>query len=148
MNPLYDHDIVKTTLQPLDKKYHFVGTPCKICGNTERMIYSSECRVCKKVARNKQPLAVRNANAAKRRAMLRHCKPSWYVHAEALPFFKLAQKMTDSDDDPHTYNVDHHFPICSDWVCGLHIPENFVIMEAKENSSKNNRRLVKYHGEI
>ena len=46
---------------------------------------------------------------------------------------------------PQGMNVDHIYPLKSDWVCGLHTLENLQYLTALENSAKGNRRIEKYH---
>lgn len=37
------------------------------------------------------------------------------------------------------FHVDHIIPLCSDFVCGLHVPANLTVLEASQNIEKNNR---------
>jgi hypothetical protein len=49
-----------------------------------------------------------------------------YLHAEWL------EKVTGS-----SFHVDHIIPLQSDFVCGLHVPENLMVLSAEDNMRKN-----------
>ena len=51
---------------------------------------------------------------------------SHYLHAEWL------EQVTDQ-----SFHVDHIGPLQNDFVCGLHVPANLMVLEASQNVSKN-----------
>jgi hypothetical protein len=78
-----------------------------------------------------------NAKAAKRRAAKKQAIPPWadldaikQIYAEATELSKLTKIQ---------HEVDHIYPLQSDYMCGLHVETNLQILTQTENSSKGNR---------
>lgn len=82
------------------------------------------------------PDVVKRLGARKRAAKLR-ASPKWASKSAIDKIYK---------DCPPGHQVDHIYPLKSDWVCGLHVPENLQYLPASENISKGNRYYEKYHG--
>lgn len=82
-----------------------------------------------------------NLNKNYRRSVryYKHLYAAWPEWCAEHPDFKViydeAKKRRAAGEDVH---VDHIVPIVSDIVCGLHVPWNLQIMDAKANLSKSN----------
>ena len=67
--------------------------------------------------------------------------PSWarkgVVRKEIQAHYLHAEWLEKTLDMP--FHVDHIVPLCSDFVCGLHVPANLTVLEASQNIEKNNR---------
>ncbi len=63
--------------------------------------------------------------------------PDWCSDIPELfkPIYDECKRRREAGEDVH---VDHIVPICSDLVCGLHVPHNLAILPAKQNLSKSN----------
>lgn len=62
--------------------------------------------------------------------------PDWISEDSRFnEIYKEAKERRKAGEDVH---VDHIVPICSDIVCGLHVPWNLAIVSAKYNMSKSN----------
>jgi hypothetical protein len=62
--------------------------------------------------------------------------PDWCAeHSGFKAVYDEAKRRRAHNEDVH---VDHIVPICSDLVCGLHVPWNMEVLGAKANLSKSN----------
>lgn len=65
---------------------------------------------------------------------------AWPDWCAAHPGFKVvydeAKRRRAAGEDVH---ADHIVPICSEIVCGLHVPWNLQVMGARENLQKSNK---------
>jgi hypothetical protein len=148
--------------KPLDEFYNCkqdaLGkmTECIVCNKNKRAVYRQNNREKERV-RNRTYGAInkelvknrvqrwRKNNPGKARALRRmrevrqiHASPPWarkgivrdeilahYLHAEWLELV-TGEKM----------HVDHIVPLCNDFVCGLHVPSNLIVLTADDNMSK------------
>lgn len=65
--------------------------------------------------------------------------PNWLTAEQVKQYreiMKRAARLRRSGRDVH---VDHIVPLVSDYVCGLNVPWNLQIIDAKANMSKGNR---------
>lgn len=72
----------------------------------------------------------------------RNATPKWLTKEDKLVIRKLyleAMKLTKLTGV--RYVVDHKYPLISDEVCGLHVPNNLQIMTQDENLRKSNKLL-------
>jgi hypothetical protein len=78
-----------------------------------------------------------NAFVAKRRAAKKQAIAAWAdLNAIKQIYFKAA-KLTKLTGIPH--QVDHIYPLQSDYMCGLHVEINLQIITKTENAAKGNR---------
>ena len=80
------------------------------------------------------------ARRAARRARKRNAAPNWLTKDDRLEISKiysLAKWMEEVTGE--SFHVDHLYPLASDFLCGLHIPSNLIVMSASDNLSKNNK---------
>ena len=149
-------------LQPLEDFYNDKKNldgkmnECIQCNKHKRAIYRRNNREKERVrnrlygSENKELIKDRvtkwrKNNPTKNRALRRmrqmqkiHACPPWaqskairrkilahYLHAEWLESV-TGEKM----------HVDHMVPLCNDFVCGLHVPANLIVLTAKDNMSK------------
>lgn len=81
--------------------------------------------------------AYRTLQTHKRREVVRRATPSWLSqehHAAIKAFYLEAAKQTELTGK--AYHVDHQIPLRGRDVCGLHVPWNLQVLEAKENLKK------------
>lgn len=81
---------------------------------------------------------MKQAMHAKRRALKRQASVKWADQEAIKAYYDKA--------DP-TLQVDHIYPLTSDWVCGLHVETNLQLLSAKDNCAKGNRRYDEHHFE-
>jgi hypothetical protein len=82
----------------------------------------------------------RSAKEARRRASLLQATPKWVNeqhHKDIMSVYRLAKKLEFLFNTK--YHVDHIVPLQGENVCGLHVPWNLQILEAKLNCKKSNR---------
>lgn len=66
-------------------------------------------------------------------------KVKWASWDEFKPFYEEAKRLREYTGQ--MWDVEHIYPIKSDWVCGLHTPDNLRISARSENIRKANRPL-------
>jgi hypothetical protein len=95
-------------------------------------------------AEKNKPLLL--AKAARRRCAQVNATPSWADHDKILTKYKerdAMQKLTGLQ-----YDVDHYYPIQSDFICGLHISENLRVILSRDNKRKSNKMPENFYGRI
>jgi hypothetical protein len=88
---------------------------------------------------NKTHPEVRAAHSAKRRAYRKNATPVWLTEEQKQNMacmYALAKKFERLCNVE--YHVDHIVPLAGKGICGLHVPWNLQILEAKLNFSKGN----------
>lgn len=78
------------------------------------------------------------AKNAKRRALKRQAVPPWASLPEIQKHYAHAQALNAMLPDCR-FEVDHIFPLKSDFLCGLHTESNLMVLEASQNASKKNQ---------
>ena len=78
--------------------------------------------------------------AASRRFSKKIATPSWANFDKIKEFYDTADKLSMITGE--WYEVDHQYPLKSEWVCGLHCENNLQIITRSENRSKGNRLWV------
>jgi hypothetical protein len=86
---------------------------------------------------NKQNHEKVNAINAKRRAAKKQAVAPWADFEAIKQIYAEAVELTKSTGIPH--EVDHIYPLQSDYMCGLHVETNLQILTKSENASKSNR---------
>lgn len=81
-----------------------------------------------------------NALIAKRGAAKKSATVSWANSDAMKAIYAEAMRLTVETGIRH--DVDHVYPLQSDWVCGLHCEANLQILTKVENIRKSNRRLA------
>ena len=103
---------------------------------------SPEERRFHKTAYKKKHPDLYRAFTRSRRRKHRNATPKWLTKEDKLVIRKLyleAMKLTKLTGV--RYVVDHKYPLISDEVCGLHVPNNLQIMTQDENLRKSNKLL-------
>jgi hypothetical protein len=81
----------------------------------------------------------RSAMSALQRAARRQAVPSWLTkedRSEIGRIYALSQWMASVTGE--IFHVDHIYPLISDFMCGLHLPSNLVVLSASDNLKKSN----------
>lgn len=76
------------------------------------------------------------ANVMRRDAGKLRATPIWADRAGIDAFYELSARCRLAGE---ICEVDHIVPLRSPRVCGLHVPENLMVIESVENKSKGNR---------
>lgn len=80
---------------------------------------------------------IENLNDAykKRAATLALASPKWRDRDKIREIYQEARDLTQLTGV--VFHVDHYYPLQGSFCCGLHVPANLRVIEAKENLSKN-----------
>lgn len=88
------------------------------------------------VTRNRHAV---NAIIARRGAAKKRATVAWASDAAIKSIYARALRLTTETGIRH--EVDHVYPLQSDWVCGLHCEANLQILTKEENIRKGNKRM-------
>lgn len=77
------------------------------------------------------------AYTTRRRAAKKRAIPKWASQLEINKIYQEAVRLTEIIKIE--YQVDHIYPLTSKFLCGLHVETNLQILTKKENSIKGNR---------
>jgi hypothetical protein len=75
---------------------------------------------------------------AKRKASKLKAIPPWVNHEKIKQIYTEASVKTEKTKIK--YEIDHIYPLQSQWLCGLHVHTNLQILTATENKSKHNKQ--------
>lgn len=78
-------------------------------------------------------------NEQNRRAAKKQALPSW-AKSKAIQaeFKRIAQHKQWLDEVANrSHHIDHILPLQNDFVCGLHVPWNLIVLSSEDNISKN-----------
>lgn len=64
--------------------------------------------------------------------------PKWLTAEHKKQFYAVYKEMRARRYRGEDVNVDHIVPLCSEYVCGLNVPWNIEIIDARQNGLKNN----------
>jgi len=81
-----------------------------------------------------------NSQVARRNAAKRQATPHWLSSndiTEIEAIYRTAAFFTKETEIQ--FHVDHIYPLRSDFLCGLHVPSNLIVLSARQNSQKSNR---------
>lgn len=76
----------------------------------------------------------------RRQAATRRALVQWADSAAINAIYERAKALTRETGVQH--EVDHIYPLRSDWVCGLHCEANLRVVTRTENRRKSNRRVA------
>jgi hypothetical protein len=99
----------------------------------------SEKRKENSICWRKQNPGKRAAQGGRRRATEKLAVPKWLSkddEKEIKKIYSLAKWMQLVAGEE--FHVDHLYPLTSDFMCGLHVPANLVVLSSKDNCSKSN----------
>lgn len=102
---------------------------------------AEERRKHRKTHKLRNPEMYKAHNSVRKRRH-RNATPKWLTEEDKLVIRKLyleAMRLTKLTGV--RYVVDHKYPLISDEVCGLHVPNNLQIMTQDENLRKSNKLL-------
>lgn len=81
----------------------------------------------------------RSAQGSLYRATRRQAAPKWLTkdqRDEIQRIYALSQWMSSATGED--FDVDHIYPLSSDFMCGLHVPSNLIVLSASDNAKKSN----------
>lgn len=117
---------------------------------SERRAEAAKVRELARPARAALSAAKKRESGLKRRAKDKLANPEkyherrvkkvkWASWDEFKPFYEEAKRLRQYTGQ--MWDVEHIYPIKSDWVCGLHTPDNLRISARSENMRKGNRPI-------
>lgn len=136
---------------------YFDGKTCKHGHLSARYARNRMCVECSRILKNEyrkrnieklrewdREYTKRNSIKGKvvksiRRATKRNAMPSLQpitYRKDIESFYALAKWMEEITGD--VFHVDHIYPLTSDFMCGLHLPQNLIVLTASDNLFKSN----------
>ena len=82
-------------------------------------------------------LASRAAACKRRSDAIARATPPWADRKAIKKIYAESRRLTAETGEKH--HVDHFYPLRGELVCGLHTPENLVVLTERQNVAKKNR---------
>ncbi len=128
-NNYLSHDSFTKDISTFDK----LDRKCKFCKSAANASYYDTNKETYHKQYIEEHRAEYNARNAKRKASKLQATPAWSDLEKIKEIY---------NNCPVGHHVDHIYPLISNWVCGLHVPENLQYLPAKENMRKGNRKFA------
>lgn len=79
----------------------------------------------------------RSAACKRRNESIKQATPPWAEKRAIKAVYAECRRL--SADTGRKHHVDHFYPLHSEFVCGLHTPENLVVVTERQNVAKKNK---------
>jgi len=121
------------------KKSHYENNKDLYYENNVTWVANNPDKVKAKAKRHRQSpdgYAYYNSRNALQRSIKQNATPDWVDKEDLKGMYTLAKRLENLCGV--SYHVDHIVPLNGENICGLHVPWNLQILEAKMNLSKGN----------